>query len=144
MKKIIFIAITLFVFSPAIIAQTKAGRKDTTTHTTYYTCPKHSEVVNAKPGKCPKCGMKLNASGKEQMKASVTKNYSCPIHVEVASHHPGNCPKCGKKMNLSPKEQMKAVVAKIYTCPMHPEVALDKSGNCPKCGKKLEEKKNKQ
>ena len=24
-----------------------------------YTCPMHSEVVSAKPGVCPKCGMKL-------------------------------------------------------------------------------------
>jgi hypothetical protein len=24
-----------------------------------YTCPMHPEVVSPKPGKCPKCGMKL-------------------------------------------------------------------------------------
>jgi hypothetical protein len=26
---------------------------------TQYTCPMHPEVVQDKPGKCPKCGMKL-------------------------------------------------------------------------------------
>ena len=26
-----------------------------------YTCPMHPEVVRSKPGKCPKCGMKLVA-----------------------------------------------------------------------------------
>ena len=25
----------------------------------YYTCPMHSEVIEMKPGKCPKCGMTL-------------------------------------------------------------------------------------
>jgi hypothetical protein len=26
---------------------------------TVYTCPMHPEVISDKPGKCPKCGMKL-------------------------------------------------------------------------------------
>lgn len=25
----------------------------------YYTCPEHPDYVSNKPGKCPKCGMKL-------------------------------------------------------------------------------------
>jgi len=128
--------------SSSVFAQTKAGKADTTQHATYYTCPMHPDVESLQPGKCPKCGMDLNLSGKEQMKASVTKSYSCPVHLDVASHNPGNCPKCGRKMNLSSKEQMKAEVAKVYTCPMHPDVALDKEGVCPKCGKDLVEKKN--
>jgi Heavy metal binding domain len=27
-----------------------------------YTCPMHPEVISDKPGKCPKCGMKLQKS----------------------------------------------------------------------------------
>lgn len=141
MNKIIIITVALLVTSTCIFAQTKAGKQDTTTHATFYSCPKHSEVSAHLPGKCPKCGMELNLSVKEQMKANLSKNYTCPIHLDVTKHDPGKCPKCGKKLNLSPKEQMKAEVMKIYTCPMHPEVALDKKGNCPKCGKVLVEKK---
>jgi hypothetical protein len=31
----------------------------TTTTTVQYTCPMHREVVQNKPGKCPKCNMTL-------------------------------------------------------------------------------------
>jgi transcription initiation factor IIE alpha subunit len=141
MKKIMFLLTILSVISISVPAQEKAGKKDTAQHETFYTCPKHSDVVSDKPGKCPKCGMDLNLSSKEAMKMEVTKSYSCPVHKEVTSHDPGRCPKCGKKLNLSSKEQMKAEIGKVYTCPMHPDVALDKDGVCPKCGTALVEKK---
>jgi rubrerythrin len=34
--------------------------------TTIYTCPMHPEVQSEKPGKCPKCGMKLVPKKKEE------------------------------------------------------------------------------
>ena len=134
---------SLLAASSFVFAQTKAGKADTAQHAAYYTCPMHPDVVSLQAGKCPKCGMDLNLTSKEQMKAGVTKSYTCPVHLDVVSHNPGKCPQCGRKMNLSSKEQMKAEVAKVYTCPMHPDVALDKDGVCPKCGKELVEKKNK-
>jgi transcription initiation factor IIE alpha subunit len=140
MKKIILLGIVLLTVLAPEFSQTKAGRKDTT-QPKFYTCTMHPEIMSATPGKCPKCGMDLVLSTKEQMKETVMKTYTCPVHVDVFSHDPGKCPKCGRKLNLSPKEQMKAEVAKTYTCPMHPEVALDKDGVCPKCGKQLVEKK---
>ena len=141
MKKLVILIVALFITSTSIFAQSKAGKMDTTKHTPLYACPKHPEITAHKPGKCPKCGMQLNLSPKEQMKASQLKNYTCPSHMEVVSHDPGKCPICGKKLNLSPKEQMKTELAKIYSCPMHPDVALDKEGKCPKCGTALVEKK---
>ena len=141
MKKLIIIVLFLFG-SGSLIAQTKAGRVDTTKHVAYYSCPHHSEMMSANPGKCPKCGMELTLSSKEQMKAAQTKTYKCPVHLDVVSHDATKCPKCGRKLDLSPKEQMKAEVTKLYTCSMHPEVALDKEGKCPKCGMKLVEKKS--
>lgn len=143
MKKLAFLVFLLSITSTCILAQSKAGRVDTMKHSTFYSCPKHPEVTGHKPGKCPKCGMELTLSTKEQMKSSQLKNYTCPVHLDVAQHDPGKCPKCGKKLNLSLKEQMKAEVTKQYTCPMHPEISLDKEGNCPKCGKDLVEKKTK-
>jgi transcription initiation factor IIE alpha subunit len=141
MKNIIILTIVFFIASPALFAQSKAGKIDTTKHATYYTCSMHPDVVSSTSGKCPKCGMDLKLSGKEQMKARVTKNYNCPVHLDVTKHNPGKCPQCGRKLNLSAKEQMKAEVVKLYTCPMHPDVALDKEGKCPKCGTALVEKK---
>ena len=140
MKKLIQIVIVFLISSGGAFAQIKAGKVDTTSHTSFYSCPKHPEVKNHVPGKCSKCGMDLDLSSKQQMKASQVKNYVCPVHLTVAAHHPGNCPKCGKKLTLSPKEQMKAEVTKAYTCAMHPEVSLNKDGNCSKCGKALIEK----
>ena len=140
MKKIIILAALFLIASPALFAQDKAGKTDTTTHAAFYSCSMHPDVTSDKPGKCPKCGMDLSLSAKEEMKANVVKNYTCPIHLDVVSHDPGKCPKCGKKLNLSAKEQMKAETMKTYTCPMHPEVALNKDGVCPKCGKELVEK----
>jgi len=142
MKKIVILVIGLLAAAPALFAQ-KAGRIDTVSHPSLYTCPMHDSILLDKPGNCPICGMKLEFSKKEQMKKEVVKNYNCPVHMDVISHDPGKCPKCGRKMDLSAKEQMKAEVVKLYTCPMHPEVALDKDGVCPKCGKELVEK-NKQ
>ncbi len=63
-----------------------------------YTCPMHPDVVSDKPGKCPKCGMNLNLSKKEQMKMEVMKIYTCPMHSDVVSNTPGDCSKCGMKL----------------------------------------------
>lgn len=54
-----------------------------------YACPMHPEVTSDRPGKCPKCGMYLEA------KAAGKVTYVCPMHPEVASDKPGKCPKCG-------------------------------------------------
>lgn len=40
----------------------RAPGSPATGETAVYTCPMHSEVVSARPGKCPKCGMTLERS----------------------------------------------------------------------------------
>lgn len=101
-----------------------------------YICPMHPEETSDKPGKCAKCGMALNLSKKELMKAGVVK-YACTMHPEVTSDKPGQCSKCGMNLNLSKKEQMKVEVMNGYKCPMHADVTSDKPGKCSKCGMAL-------
>jgi transcription initiation factor IIE alpha subunit len=142
MNKIIILGLGFLITSLSVFAQ-KTGRKDTTQHLTLYSyaCPMHPNFISDKPGKCPKCGMDLTLSKKEQFKRDVAKIYTCPVDADVISTQPGVCPKCGKNLTLSAKEQMKMEVMKTYTCPMHPDVASDKPGKCPKCGMDLVEKK---
>src|SRR5687768_1307499 len=92
-KMLMMAALTILCVS--VFAQEKAGKKDTLKHAKFYTCAMHDSVAMKKPGNCPVCGMKLQRSKKEQMKAEVTKNYSCPMHVDVTSDGPGKCTKCG-------------------------------------------------
>ncbi len=88
-----------------------------------YACPMDSDVVSEKPGKCPKCGMFLEAVPAE------TTIYVCPMDAGVSSDKPGKCAKCG--MDLEKRTEK---IAYVYRCPMDPEVVSDHPGKCPKCG----------
>lgn len=62
MKTIIVAIAILFGASTATFAQTVKATTHKHQHTKMakkYTCSMHPEVVKNKPGKCPKCGMKL-------------------------------------------------------------------------------------
>jgi hypothetical protein len=104
-----------------------------------YTCPMHPEVMKAKAGKCPKCGMNLE-------KKEFYEVYACPMEgCPYMSEKGGKCSGCGMKLKkrLVSKEDYQGLTQPqmTYTCPMHPEVTSDKPGNCPKCGMKLEMQK---
>jgi len=115
MKKITII-IFLLSFYSIVQAQDMKGmdmsKKDTKQQpqTVTYTCTMHPEVHMAKPGNCPKCGMKLV---REKQKSAVVVK---------------------KKADVNIAADQKPVT---YTCSMHPDIHAPKPGNCPKCGMKL-------
>ncbi|MGA8765046.1 MAG: copper-translocating P-type ATPase [Candidatus Sulfotelmatobacter sp.] len=57
-----------------------------------YVCPMCPEVLEAKPGACPSCGMALEP---EIPIASARPEYTCPMHPEIVRPQPGSCPICG-------------------------------------------------
>jgi Cu+-exporting ATPase len=64
-----------------------------------YVCPMHSEVRQARPGACLKCGMALEP---QVARAEAAKTeWTCPMHPEIVRHGPGSCPICG--MALEPR-----------------------------------------
>ncbi len=95
-----------------------------------YTCPMHPEVVQDKPGSCPKCGMNLVirpttmeavASHKEAGEAGKQLSGKKHVHNQPAA----------ADLNTSSQGFEK------FTCPMHPQIVQDGPGKCPLCGMTL-------
>lgn len=62
--KTMIMALAIVMAGTTVFAQSKESVKHSHHHgvaAKKYTCPMHPEVVMNKPGKCPKCGMKLVA-----------------------------------------------------------------------------------
>ena len=135
------ICAVLLTASTSFAQKAKASqhKKNTPTYTVY-SCSMHPEVAMDKPGNCPKCGMTLTGSKKEQLKIKETTTYACSMHPEIVSSTEGKCSKCGMDLTASKKEQMKMKVMNGYSCPMHPDETSTKAGKCSKCGMELTKK----
>ena len=131
---LILLAATLISFA-TFAQKAKLNTSSKSTVQIQYTCPMHPDVVSDKAGTCPKCGMDLSLSKKEQMKRDVMKSFTCAVHADVVSANPGNCPKCKKELVIDRKGSKQA--ATVYTCSMHPDVASNTAGKCPICGMEL-------
>ena len=81
----------------------------------HYTCPMHPEIMQDKPGDCPKCGMTLVAM---KMGDDEKTSHGIAEPNVVGTHTEHSLQK--------------------YTCPMHPHIMKDAPGKCPLCGMKLE------
>jgi len=76
MKKILYL-LCFFVIGLIVNAQEKKAAQDF-----YYTCVMHPEIHEAKPGDCPKCGMKLVKAKEKKIKKEVIKK-TVPTKKEV-------------------------------------------------------------
>lgn len=94
MKNVILITAIIFASISNSFAQVKidSTQKQKNIEAKKYNCPMHPEVVKDKPGKCPKCGMKL-----VEKKIDMQK-YTCTMHPEVVKDKTGKCPKCSMKL----------------------------------------------
>ena len=97
-----------------------------------YTCPMHPEIVQDKPGNCPKCGMALVPRKNEQLSSPSSDKaaYSKALPDHNTTHNSND--KENAALHTAPQ------VFQKYTCPMHPHILRDAPGNCPLCGMKLE------
>ena len=129
--KNLFIIVLTVVFSLVGFTQEKNAKKSEAPvkEQSYFTCPMHSEVIQDKQGKCPKCGMDLVAA------KNVSKGY-CPMCKEKMTFKDGKCTKCGKAMmKCGDKEKCKE-----WTCKSCKH-KNQKSGKCSKCGAELDKSK---
>lgn len=78
-------------------------------YSTVYVCPMDQDVQSDKPGKCPKCGMKLE-------KKQVLMTYACPEN---------NCDYRKAKSGICPFHKKDLVKCEIKT-------------HCPKCGEQVD------
>ncbi len=107
--RILTILLISFLVAPLLSDRTTSGYQESTV----YSCTMHPEVQSSKPGKCPKCGMKLVAQ------------------KPLASPDPNGA----ANQTLAPGSRTLEVVqqADEYTCTMHPEIRTNAPGICPKC-----------
>jgi Cu2+-exporting ATPase len=92
-----------------------------------YTCPMHPEIIQDKPGNCPKCGMNLvpaRSPGKEHSQHHY-KEHTKEAHSTHTKH------------DIPVVKMSTASGFQKYTCPMHPQIVQDGPGKCPLCGMTL-------
>lgn len=105
-----------------------------------YICTMDEEVKSAKPGRCPKCGMKLVAQSSVERENSLPdntgniKNIGSPLQTDAAKKQ-ANQTEANK--NSASTKQAATSSDEEYTCSMHPEVRTKAKGKCPKCAMAL-------
>lgn len=102
----------------AVSAWTVSAQTQRTLPPVSYVCPmpQDADVIEDKPGNCPKCGMRLQA-------IRLTSVWTCPIHAAVIRDSAGACPIDGRPL-------IQVTMAETWTCPGETKGALS-PGKCP-------------
>ena len=109
------LVVALLLLSPALVIVTRAQQQ---LPPVSYVCPmpQDADVIEDKPGNCPKCGMRLQA-------IRLTSVWTCPIHAAVTKDSAGTCPIDGRRL-------IQVTMAETWTCAGNPKAALE-PGTCP-------------
>jgi len=99
-------------------------------HQQKYTCPMHPEIIQDKPGNCPKCGMNLVPVKQDRANSAGHHQHS---DKKPVTDHAGHTSGGAAIANLNSGAQG----FQKYTCPMHPQIVQDGPGKCPLCGMTL-------
>ena len=90
----------------------------------------HPEIVQDKPGNCPKCGMNLVPVK--------TESDSSASHQQHGDSNPPTGYENNKHIEMANADLNKGAQSfQRYTCPMHPQIVQDAPGKCPLCGMTL-------
>jgi hypothetical protein len=80
------------------------------------TMPGDEDVLEDKPGRCPKCGMELEGIRLDSV-------WTCPIHAAIIKEQPGKCP-------IDARELIPMTMALSFVCPGTPKESIN-PGTCP-------------
>lgn len=104
MKKTIIKPLFLTIFIVLILTACNNNKQEQVSSFAY-TCPMPEDsVFSDKPGKCPKCGMKLIKIDQHLNHTTIDSvnekalGYSCPMHPQIKSKVMDNCPICGMQL----------------------------------------------
>ncbi len=82
-----------------------------------YTCPMDPDIVEDKPGVCPRCKMTLEP-------VRLDTAYACPVHTAQIQDKPGTC-------RIDGRQLMPVTVSLFFTCAGNPTVRELSPGTCP-------------